>query len=576
VESLKESLKRIDQKGYKAYKDIQGTYQFPHFQLHIDYVQGDPFASPSKIRIVLPSAKTKISSTWTNTNSRKVVCEDLIARKVQAVLGKVHKKIEGSGKSGLVLIDAPHQKVIERTAVQLDDAHITICLSIGLPANGRRVLAKEANKLFFQVIPNVVDQSVYRVREDEVIKAVCLSDQQQTVRKYLKDNGYIAFIGNGAILPRASGVSDRPMKKGVIAFQSPKEMEISIPVPHREQPLVGMAIKKGITVIVGGGYHGKSTLLQAIEHGIYDHIEGDGREYVITDEAAVKIRAEDGRSIAKVNISPFIGKLPNGKDTEHFSTENASGSTSQAANIIEMLEAGAKTILIDEDTSATNFMIRDARMQALIAKNSEPITPFVDKVGLLRDDYNISAILVMGGSGDYFDVADRVIKMDQYVPFDVTEEAKNIAETIQVKRKNEGGDTFGPIQERIPIAKSLHSKKGTKHKVATRGRLQIQYGTTDIYLHAVEQLVDESQTRMIAEILFYLERNDVLKKEMPVNQILSFIEEEMQQKGLGFVTTHKGHPGEMARPRRYELAAALNRLRTLECITNTYQKGKSI
>ena len=101
-----------------------------------------------------------------------------------------------------------------------------------------------------------------------------------------------------------------------------------------------MGIRKGITLIVGGGYHGKSTLLKALEAGVYNHIAGDGREFVITDDTAFKLRAEDGRSITGVDISPFIKNLPNKKDTVHFSTEDASGSTSQAANLMEALESG--------------------------------------------------------------------------------------------------------------------------------------------------------------------------------------------------------------------------------------------
>ncbi|WP_227939863.1 ABC-ATPase domain-containing protein [Alkalihalobacillus deserti] len=565
MKNLQETLKKIDQKGYKAYKDIQGKYQFSRYVLHIDYVQGDPFANPSKIRVVVPRKETEISQKWTNNRYRKIGCEDFVARKIHEKLLGVHKRIGGTGKSGDIDIDHPNQKVIERTAIQLEDHFMTICLSIGLPANGRRILGSEAKKIFFQIIPEVIERSVYEIKENEIQDVIYLCDQQETIRQYLKEHGLVSFIANGSILPRETGISDKPLKKGAIPFQSPKDMNISIPVPHRDKPLEGMVIRKGITLIVGGGYHGKSTLLQAIEHGVYNHIEGDGREFVITDEAAVKIRAEDGRSISKVDISPFIGELPYEKDTTHFTTENASGSTSQAANIIEMLEAGARTILIDEDTSATNFMIRDARMQALIAKESEPITPFVDKVGLLKQDYHVSTILVMGGSGDYFNVADYVIKMEEYLPYDVTKEAKRIAETIQVNRKNEGGHLFGKIQERIPLAKSLNSKKGNKHKVIARGRFHIQYGNTDIQLHDLEQLVDDSQTRMIADVLFYLERNDILSKKMTVQQILNAIEVQIEKEGLSFVSLHKGHPGELARPRRYEIAATLNRLRTLYC-----------
>ncbi|GAE25609.1 isopentenyl-diphosphate delta-isomerase [Halalkalibacter wakoensis JCM 9140] len=565
MKRLKEQIRKIDQKGYKAYKDLQGTYQFEQFQLSIDYVQGDPFASPSKIRVIIPRDLTVLHENWTSSKSRRIRCEDLVARKIQGALEKNRNRIKGTGKSGMVSIDAPNQKVIERTAVHISKEQITLCLSVGLPANGRRVLAKEAEILLFQVIPSVIERSVYALEKGEIEQAIQLQDQQQFIREYLRENELVAFIANGSILPRESGVKDTPLTKKVVPFKSPDSLTIKIDVPHLQDPIKGMAIKKGITLIVGGGYHGKSTLLQAIEQGVYDHIKGDGREYVITDDAAVKIRAEDGRSISNVTISPFINRLPYGKDTERFTSENASGSTSQAANIIEMLEAGAKTLLIDEDTSATNFMIRDARMQALISKESEPITPFVDKIGLLKDDLDVSTILVMGGSGDYFNVADRIIKMEQYVPNDVTEDAKKIAALIQTDRKNEGGTRFGSVNDRVVLSKSLSSQKGAKQKVAVRSMHYIQFGHSEMNLQYVEQIVDASQTRMIAESLLYIERTGILNKNITVKQLLSLLEEKIEKEGLCFASIHSGHPGELAKPRKFELAAALNRLRSLQC-----------
>jgi len=563
MQKLKELLKQINHKGYKAYKEIQGKYYFPNFTLHIDYVQGDPFASPSKIRVVIPREKTAFEAPFTNVKHRKIRCEDLVARTVHNSIVNLNERIKGSGKSGVIFIDAPNQKILERTAVQIASSTITICMSVGLPAQGRKILGHEAEKLFFKFIPYIINNSIYAIQTNEIKEAVQLSDQQDTIRQYMKENGYISFIANGSILPRESGISDKPLKERAIPFKSPSELEVSIKIPHRDETIKGMAIKKGITLIVGGGYHGKSTLLNAIEHGVYDHIKGDGREFVLTDPSACKIRAEDGRSVTNVDISPFIENLPHGKDTKRFSTENASGSTSQATNIIEALEAGAKTLLIDEDTSATNFMIRDARMQELIAKDHEPITPFIDKIRLLKKDYDVSTILVMGGSGDYFDVADYVIKMEQYLPYDVSEEAKKIAGKIQVNRKNEGGSTFGEIYERIPLSKSLNSKKGNKHKVSPKGRHLIQYGKTDILLHHIEQIVDDSQTRMIADILYYLERNNLLSKNMTIHELLDWIEEKMEVEGLHSFSFMKGHPGELARPRRFELASAINRMRTL-------------
>lgn len=560
--NLAKKLEQIDGKGYKAYKQIQGSYKFPDFELLIDYVQGDPFASPSKIRILIARSKTAFLQKWTNSRQRKIRCEDMIVREVFQAISNLKNNVRGSGKSGLIMIDKPGQKVLERTAVQIGENDITVCLSIGLPAKGRTILGKEAKKIFFQLLPEILRHSVFSVKGKDIEGAIQLCDQQMAIRSYMKERGIIAFIANNSILPRASGVSDQPLK-GAVPFQSPKEMEVSIPVPHRQEPLKGMAIYKGITLIVGGGYHGKSTLLKALEHGVYDHIEGDGREFVLTDRSACKIRAEDGRSIKKVDISAFINNLPFQKSTKSFSTENASGSTSQAANIMEMLEAGAKTLLIDEDTSATNFMIRDARMQALIHKEHEPITPFIDKVLQLKHDFDVSTILVMGGSGDYFSVADRVIKMDHYKPYDVTHEAKQIACQIKTGRKHEGGEKFGEWKLRIPESGSLNSRKGKKSKIACR-LSEIQYGLEKIDLSYVEQLVDESQTRMIGEILSYIERTNLFDRRLTVSQLLDFVENKINQDGLQSFSAHHGHQGELAYVRRFELAAALNRIRALK------------
>ena len=204
-------------------------------------------------------------------------------------------------------------------------------------------------------------------------------------------------------------------------------------LPHAGK-IQGMGIKKGITLIVGGGYHGKSTLLKALELGVYNHIAGDGREYVITDDTAMKIRAEDGRSIKKVDISMFINDLPNGKDTSAFCTEDASGSTSQAANVVEAMEAGAETFLIDEDTSATNFMIRDELMQRVVNREDEPITPFIDRIRELYEQYGISTILVAGSSGSYFHVADCIVQMNRYKPQEITAFAKEEAADSRCRR----------------------------------------------------------------------------------------------------------------------------------------------
>jgi Predicted ATPase of the ABC class. len=565
LDILKKRLESINHKGYKAYKSIEGMYQFPPYRLSIDHVQGDPFAEPSKVRILIRRKETSISDPWIATKFRRIACEDLLARRVHRAIRSLNERVRGSGKSGLIAIDAPGQKVLERTAVQISDQTVTLCLSIGLPAAGRTILAGEAKDIFFKQLPKIVEEGIFGINESDLASVAYLADQQEAIRQYLRENGYVAFVANGSILPRESGISDRPLTSGAIPFQSPPELEISIPIPHRDEPITGMGIKEGITLIVGGGYHGKSTLLKALEQGVYNHMAGDGREYVITDERAVKIRAEDGRYIADVDISPFIGTLPYGKDTTRFSTDNASGSTSQAANLMEMLEAGAKAFLIDEDTSATNLLIRDARMQALVAKKSEPITPYIDRAKTLYEWFGVSSILVVGGLGDYFDIADCVIKMDRYIPSDVTKEAKQIVKEMPSRRKVEIVTDFRQVRERIPIPQSLDSQRGKRAKATARSLSVITYGQTDISLHAVEQLVDPSQTRAICAALFFMEQEGWLKQGKTIRELLDAIEFLWNEKGLAAISFRKGHPGEMARPRRFELAAALNRLRTLRC-----------
>lgn len=568
MKKLQHKLKEMDGKGYKAYKSIQGTYSFHRYELHVDYVQGDPFAAPSKIRIVIPDAYRKIQADWKKNRSREIYVEDLLARSVANAIYKNTTSLKGSGKSGLVHIDQPGQEILERTAVQIDQSYLTICLSVGLPAFGRKINGKDAQKLFFEVIPQVLSDSIFSILDHEIEQVIELSDQHQAIRAEMKKHKWLAFIADGSILPRESGISNRPMSRA-IPFESPKENKVSITIPHRKEPITGMAIAEGITVIVGGGYHGKSTLLAAIERGVYHHIQGDGREYVLTDPKAVKIRAEDGRSVSGVNISSFISGLPQGQDTSDFSTENASGSTSQATNVIEAIEAGATTLLMDEDTSATNFMIRDQRMQALVHEDKEPITPFIDRIQQLKQQLSVSTILVMGGSGDYFDVADQVIMLDHYRVFNVTDRAIEIAKKLPTSRLQEKIGSFGRLSSRIFLSSSLQTQKGKKTKVQAKGLSIINMGSGSIDVTNLEQLVDQSQTNMIAAIIRYLDTTNYLKQPRTLKQLLDEIEEMMDQKGLAvFAAFPNQHPGELARPRRFEIAATFNRMRTAKVKQN--------
>jgi predicted ABC-class ATPase len=562
-EDLRRILTRIDGRGYKAYKDIKGVYRFEAFDLFIDHVQGDPFAAPSRARARVPLDRAGFPSSLYGKRIRKIAFGDYIARQFRRALEGVVKGHRGMGKSGLIDIDSGGQEILERNAVALDDQHLEARFVVGLPAMGRTILGREAMDIFFREVPLLVDKALfYRNHDPSRVKDhVEAAEDQDYLRGMLPEKGLVAFIGDGAILPRRSGVDDRPLERNAIPFRSPGELGVEFELPNRGH-VMGMGVPAGVTLIVGGGFHGKSTLLNGIERGVYNHIPGDGREMVVTHPGAVKIRSEDGRNIEKVNISPFINNLPLGKDTVRFSTENASGSTSQAANIMEFLEVGATVLLIDEDTSATNFMVRDERMQELVAKEKEPITPFVDKVQKLYRDLKVSTILVMGGSGDYFDVVDMVIMMDGYRPRCVTQAAKEIAQRHATKRIDEGGSIFGEVTPRRPRIESFDPSRGRKEvKIEAKGLRTILYGRTPIDLSYLEQLVDTSQTRSIGLFIHYYAQH-YIHKGLPLRDALERCFQDLEGKGLDMLLPYR--VGNLARPRIFEVAGAINRMRTLK------------
>ena len=561
-QDLYNTLIRLDGKNYKAYKDIKANYQFPKFDLIIEHIQGDPFASPSKLIIKIPHNVAEFPTELYENESRKIALEDYLIRQFSQACQQISRH-RGTGKSGKITIIKIGQEILKRTAANINKNDIEIRFSVGLPARGRTILGHQAAQMLCEDVPDIVEQTLlYQALDSQGIKTqVETAEDADFIRQQLSKNNLVTFIANGSILPRKSGIDPRPLETDSIPFKSPESLEIAFETPN--QGLIkGLGITQGITLIVGGGYHGKSTLLKAIELGIYNHIPGDGREFVISDPSAVKIRAEDGRSIVGVDISPFINQLPQQRSTNDFTTTNASGSTSQAANIIEALEAGSKVLLVDEDTAATNFMIRDRRMQQLIAKNKEPITPFIDKIKQLYIDYGVSTILVMGGSGDYFDVADQVIAMDNFEPYNVTEKAQKIAQENPNKRMIEGGNNFGNITPRIPLAQSIDPSRGRRDvKVKVRDVDQVVFGTEDIDLTSVEQLIEPGQLRSISAAIIYAKQY-YMNEQTSLPDILDQVMEDIDSKGLDILSHFP--QGDLVIFRRFELAAAINRLRSLK------------
>ncbi|WP_338609093.1 ABC-ATPase domain-containing protein [Clostridium baratii] len=559
---LRKEIDSINGKGYKAYKSLEGEYDFNDYILHIDHVQGDPFAAPSRIRVTMKSNINKIPKELFNENHKRIAVQDFITRLFYQNINKYGDRVMGSGKSGMISISKCPQEILDRTSVVIDDNKIEARFEVGFPARGRSVLSRELQKILYDFLPKIVNNSLKyeNIDKNKLEKRVNLVCDQEFIRKELKERGLVAFIGNGSILPRESGVSTKPLKSAK-KFISPKELEIEMNLPHKGL-IKGLGIKKGITLIVGGGYHGKSTLLNALEVGVYNHIEGDGREYVIADNTSMKVRAEDGRSIIRDDISLFINNLPNGKDTKKFISENASGSTSQAANIVEAIESNTNLLLIDEDTSATNFMIRDDVMQSLVSNEEEPITPFIELVRAIYEEKDISTIIVVGSSGEYFDIADTVIQMDNYEPKDVTLKAKELS-TGAILNRIKNRDIKVNIDFDRKVLKGSIEKGPKGVKIKTLGIDGLSINKEDINLRSVEQIVDREQVTSIGNMMKWAE-DKIINNNLTLIEVADRILEEVKEKGLIQMSGMKGGSGNLALPRKQEIMAAFNRYRKLK------------
>lgn len=557
-EVLKNMPARIDHRGYPAYKELQGMYDFGAYMLSIDHVQGDPFAAPSKVHIEVSGQKAGFPKEYYDTEDKRTAVQDFVLRLFAGEVQNYSFQAKGSGKSGLLSVSRCGQEILSRSACQMDNhtGSVTVRLEIGFPAHGRTIDAKALEKILFGYLPECVKKTLYfsAVPAKELQKAVHLAEDTACLRRQLKEKNLAAFVADGAVLPRQSGVSDRPMRQA-FPFQSPKSLRVEMHLPHAGV-ITGMGIPKGVTLIVGGGYHGKSTLLKALEAGVYNHIAGDGREYTVTDDTAVKVRAEDGRSIHDVDISMFIRNLPNGKDTVYFVTQDASGSTSQAAGVAEAVEAQTKLLLIDEDTSATNFMIRDVLMQRVVHGSQEPIIPFIDRVRELYEKEGISTILVAGSCGSYFHKADLIIQMNRYEPVDITEYAKTQAKEFPLAQ-SENPTYKKSSHKRCPKASK---RADDRVKIKTTGLDTICINKENIDVRYIEQLVDSEQLNALGYMLAYAQKH-LFDGKKTLLQITDELYEKIHRDGIESVCGLSYVPAGLALPRKQEFMAVVNRYR---------------
>ena len=588
--ALAERCRRLDGRGYPAYRDLEGGWALAGgLTLFLDRAARDPFAPPSPVRLRLAAEAAGFPPEFTRTRLRRIALADCLARRVgdAAASRSGATARSGSGNSGQIRIDTGGQQVLERSAVRVEPAPsgtpsgapaggwVEARVEVGLPAAGRRILGARAEELLTRALPEVAAALAYSGdRHDETAAFLRVVEVQEHLRGQLRARGLVAFVADGAVLPRLHGASDLPLPAAeAVPFESPPSLRVRLSLPEpggltgglesgEAGEISGMGIPEGVTLIVGGGYHGKSTLLQALAAAVFPHLPGDGRERSATRSDAVTIRAEEGRPVRAVDVRPFLRGLPGGRSTEAFTTENASGSTSQAASLVEALEAGSRLLLLDEDTSATNLMIRDARMQALVAREAEPIVPLVDRVRHLHETHGVSAVLVMGGSGDYFEAADTVIRMEDWRAADATTEARAVARSLPHRRQVETGGADFFARERRPVSERFAGvgRRG-RTRVKADSPARLRYGEEEVDLGALTALFDPGQTRAAGYAAALAAERF---RDRPLPEVLDALEDFLDREGLDALTAEgrAGRPpGRLARPRRYEIAALLNRLR---------------
>ncbi len=552
LRSLAELLVSLDRRSYGAYKQIKGTWMGPGFALIIDHVQPDPFATPSLVCLRVARETHGIpAELWSNPARKKGLLDYLLrvfSGAVEACPGV------GSGRSCEIFVDAGGAEILERSAADIGENYLSLRFRVGLPARGRTILGKSAARLLTEVLPNALSAVYWRnLARSEARLWADLAEDHAHLQRQLRELGLVAFVGDGSVLPRKSGVSTEPLA-GAVPFASPPELRVTLETLHHGE-VSGMGLPAGVTVITGGGFHGKTTLLEAIELGIYPHVPDDGREWVVTRPDAVKLRSEDGRAVTGVYLTPFIHDLPLGTPTDSFTTQDASGSTSLAAAIMEALEVGAGALLIDEDTAATNMLIRDARMQRLVAR--ETIVPLIDRVRELYEKLGVSTIIVTGGSGDYLDVADRVLLLEEYRVHDVSQRARALAAELPLARVAQTGAPPLEVRHRYPLAPSFEARVRGREKIAARGLRELVFGNQTVELSGLEQLVSPGQVRAIGHLLKHARR--YADGETSLRELVTALDGDVDAAGLYQLAASP----ELARPRPLEVAAAINRLRKL-------------
>ena len=572
MKALYQKIRSLQGKNYGLYKSLADrSWDFGDFMLEFLHVQGDPYAPASRVMIKASLLMLGFPSEWGGSFERRLALSDYLYRRLSSLVREKYPD-----RDAAVVFDTAGPEMLVRNALWVDNGELRACLQVRLPGDGRKIQAEAAAEILTMVLPDLVSAALYNSGESkkdgvepELVEHYRVLAERKEILSQLEERGLCAFVPDGAVLPRASGLSELPME-GAVPFVAPEEMAVTLVANGRE--IRGMGIPKGITVISGGAFHGKSTLLQALTKAVYPHIPGDGREGIVVSESAVRVGVEDGRSVRGTDLSQFVRDLPGGISTKNFTTACASGSTSEAANLMEAMEAGSDVFLIDEDSSAVNFLIRDVRVRKLLGDDREPLIPLTDRI---REIKGRSFILVAGACGDFLDLADNILVMASYKAECARINGKNVATGLV------GGDgakivpglpAFVEPQCRDfaeyvkPLLPSLRPASAVERQVKVKSSvdtlLQIGFLVSDTSKAGALKQQRFGAGFMLLNLCQNAASNNDTNGESAKATIMERINALCEKiKNVGFRNLPQGLSREMSLPRPIDIACVLYRLR---------------
>ncbi len=555
-------LMDIEGKDSSEYARLVGDFDFSRFVLKISQVPAESSTSPALFIVRVPQIIAGFPPHYFDTPVRRTALEDFLTRKVADQIDTLAQYNEEGISRRHLSVAMPGQKILPRTSMLVTEEYVEARIYVMLPQRDGRVDGERVRDIFFEELASVVNASlVYcNLDERELTAFVNSMEDADQIRQTLSMRGLLGFVADGSMLARM-GNTDFPDYEAVTPLRVDSDIQVEMEVPNGGT-IKGLGIPAGLTLILGDSYSGRIDLMKALAAGIYNHIPGDGRELAVTVPDAVSVAAEPGRSVQKVDVSLFIKEMEAGSQPAEFSTAEAEPSASQAAGVMEALEIGARAFLFDESTSAAAFLTRDTRLSSLMPEAERRIAPLAQRARHMVDDLGVSIVVAGAASvAEFIPVADTILRIDEYAVYDVTQAAKALDPAQFQIEEDPNPPDFAQERNRWVVPSSIDSSKGTddQHIVAESIEL-LRFGRGLINLQNITQMADKHQTATIGLILYYA-RLRYMDESRPLREVMDLIDRDLGTEGLEVLS--RDLRGDLARPRRYEIAAALNRLSSL-------------